>query len=448
MTTVSDALGLPPVEAIDYLRRRTAIPSRTYRDVWRDANARAFTVAGAATQALAADFQAEIVRAAETGSTLRDFEKTFDALVAKHGWAHSGSRDFRARVIYETNLSTAYAAGRYRQMVEPETLAAFPFWEYVHGGSKHPRHDHLSWNGVVLRCDDPWWDSHYPPNGWGCSCWVRPLSARALARRGKDGPDVAPPIEYRDWTNKTTGKVEQVPRGIDPGWNYNVGQAYVGTGPVKMPTDATLKVGRPLGARLPKPAASPLPAARPAAAPTRRADDELTTVIPPGRASGAPIPPQPAAAPEEVRRFGADVLSGAITDRDRSVIVAHIDDAMAGALETEVRAVELSAFRVAKVAGLAEQMGGVASTAHPEITPEMWGRLVELIERGEVYHAAGRYRQILVHGDIDGRSMMAIIRVASTPDGGERLIVPTYSQSGRRRFARLTRGMTLVRPGQ
>jgi len=33
----------------------------------------------------------------------------------------------------------------------------------------------------------------------------------------------APVIEYRDWENKRTGDVHQVPIGIDPGWDYNVG---------------------------------------------------------------------------------------------------------------------------------------------------------------------------------------------------------------------------------
>lgn len=239
MSFVARALSLPPAEAIDYLRAKTAVTSETYRDVWRDANARAFTVAGAATEALAADFHTEVLRAIEDGTTQRDFAGRFDELVAKHGWSHSGTRDFRARIIYETNLSTAYAAGRYRQMTEPETLAQYPYWEYVHSGAHHYRPEHKALSGLILRCDDPFWSTHYPPNGWGCGCWVRPLSARDLARRGKSGPDTAPVVEYRDWTNRKTGKVERVPVGIDPGWDYNVGQAYTGKA-VTMPADATL----------------------------------------------------------------------------------------------------------------------------------------------------------------------------------------------------------------
>lgn len=429
MTTVSEALGLPPVEAIDYLRTKTAIPSRTYRDVWRDANARAFTVAGSATQALAADFQAEIVKAAETGTTLREFSKTFDQIAAKHGWSHSGTRDFRAKVIYETNLSTAYAAGRYRQMVEPETLAAFPYWEYVHGGSKHPRHDHLSWNGLVLRCDDPWWSTHYPPNGWGCSCWVRPISARGLARRGKNGPDTAPAIEYRDWTNKTTGKVEQVPRGIDPGWDYNVGQAYLGTGPVKMPADATLRVGRPLGDRLPKPAAE---------------TDRPPGVVP----ASSSLEPAPITPPEGVQKFAADVLAGVIKEPRQKVVVGHIDDAIATALGTSATAVEVDAFRIMKVAGRAEEMGGLPSNRHPEVTPEWWGQLGELIATGEVILVpTDTYRQVVVFGSIGGKQRMVVVRAVDV-GGSDRVVIPSYSGSGQRRRDNKMQGARIIRAGK
>lgn len=432
MSTVSQALGLPPEEAIAYLRAKTAVTSETYLDVWRRANVKAFTVAGAATQALAQDFLDEITAAAETGSTQRDFAATFDSLVAKHGWSHSGSRDFRARIIYETNLSVAYSAGRYSQMVEPETLAQYPFWEYVHSGALHPRHEHKSWNGLVLRCDDPWWSTHYPPNGWGCGCWVRPVSARDLARYGKSGPDAAPPIEYRAWTNRKTGKVEQVPKGIDPGWDYNPGAEYSGrAGGVTMPAGAVLTPrSRTLGEALER--------ARRVTGGTAGSGAAGAAAVSVG--AGAP------AAPAEVRRFADAVLSGAIKDRERSVIVARLDDAVAEVLETAARDVELSAFRVMKVAGRAEEMGGLRSTAHPEITPEAWANVGEIIAHGEVWidDVPGPYRQVLVHGEAQGRTMMAIVRVVSTPDG-DRLIVPTYSQSGARRLRRLTRAAKRIR---
>ena len=162
--------------------------------MWNEAHSRSFMVAGAASQALVGDFRAAVARAIETGSTLADFRKAFDGIVEKHGWSYNGTPGWRSQIIYETNLSMAYSAGRYAQMIEPDTLQVFPYWQYQHTSSARPRPKHLAWVGTTLPHDDPWWATHYPPNGWRCRCSVRPVSAAGLARQGKSGPDTAPTV--------------------------------------------------------------------------------------------------------------------------------------------------------------------------------------------------------------------------------------------------------------
>ncbi|NIX75395.1 phage minor head protein [Microvirga terricola] len=226
MTTTIQALDLPFDEAIAFFREKMSVTSEHWTDIWQKANSRAFTVAGATTQALVDDFRREVAKALERGTTLQDFRQSFDDIVKRHGWEHVGKPGWRSRVIYETNLSMAYAAGRYEQMTEPTTLTMYPYWQYVHSGAKHPRQEHLSWNGLTLRADDPFWKTHYPPNGWNCGCRVRPLSAKGLERQGKLKPDVSPIIDTRPWTNPKTGQIVHVPVGIDPGFDYNPGDAW------------------------------------------------------------------------------------------------------------------------------------------------------------------------------------------------------------------------------
>ena len=242
MSGTEEGIALPFREAIRFFLGKVNQPTQHWTDVWQDGHSRSFMVAGAASDALLNDFRAEIARALEQGTTLADFRKAFDAIVARHGWAHNGSPGWRSRIIFETNLSTAYAAGRYAQQTEPDTLAAFPYWQYVHSGARDPRPQHLAWNGLVLRADDPFWRTHYPPNGWKCGCRVRPLSGRDLARQGKAGPDRAPDPNARPWTNPRTGAVEMVPDGIDPGFAYNPGQAWQGGRTPGIPADARLRV--------------------------------------------------------------------------------------------------------------------------------------------------------------------------------------------------------------
>lgn len=217
--------ALPFEEQIAYFRRKLNLPTAAWTDLWEAEHTRAFSVAGATSLELLDDLRTAVERAIAEGTTLATFRKEFDAIAVRYGWSYNGERGWRTRVILETNLRVSYQAGRYEQMTDPEMLKERPFWMYKHGDSVHPRAQHLAWDGLVLPFDDVWWHTHYPLNGWGCKCKVFALSHDDLRKLGKSKPDKAPPILWYPWTNPRTGEVIQVPKGIDPGWAYNVGEA-------------------------------------------------------------------------------------------------------------------------------------------------------------------------------------------------------------------------------
>lgn len=261
MTSTAEGIGLPFEEAISYFRGKVRMPADHWTGVWKEAHARAFMVAGATSDALLSDFQQAIQKALTQGTTLAEFRKDFDEIVKRHGWSYTEKHPgWRAQVIYETNLSTAFSAGRYVQQTEPATLAAFPYWIYRHSGNRHPRLMHLGWDGLTLRADDPWWDSHYPPNGWHCGCRVSISSEAGLRRMGKDGPDEAPPLGTKEWRNPKTGEVHQVPVGIDPGFDYNPGKAWKAGRAAELPVKS--EPLRPVGPPVPQPTDKQLDALR------------------------------------------------------------------------------------------------------------------------------------------------------------------------------------------
>ena len=217
---------------IDHFRRKLNLSTRAWTDIWQSQHDKAFVVAGAAGAELVGDLRRAVDAAIADGETLASFAKRFDEIVERHGWSYKGGRDWRARVIYETNLRTSYAAGRYDQMKEIAELR--PYWRYRHSHlSREPRPHHLRWDKLILRHDDPWWETHYPPNDWGCNCYVEALDEldmRELAaeRGGKTGPDEAPPIRAREVTVGAQGpspRTVQAPEGIGPGWAHAPGRS-------------------------------------------------------------------------------------------------------------------------------------------------------------------------------------------------------------------------------
>lgn len=221
--------ALPFLEAIQFLRRKLNLPTTGFRDLMGEKNDVAFAVAGAMKAGLLKDLRDAVDQALAEGTTLETFRAAFDEIVERYGWGYRGGRNWRTRIIYQTNLTTAHAAGRYRQMTDPDVQARRPYWRYRHGGSSEPREKHVQsppsgFNGLVLPADDPFWDTHYPPNGWGCSCFVETLSDADLEREGL-AVDAAPAVETYEHTNPITGEVEEVPQGIDPGWDYAPGRS-------------------------------------------------------------------------------------------------------------------------------------------------------------------------------------------------------------------------------
>lgn len=212
---------LPFAEAIDYFRAKVNLPTETWRDIWQGMHSRAFVVAQAAKSDLLSDLRSSIDRTLADGRTIADFRKDFDATVEKYGWWYRGGYGFRTRVIFDTNLSVAYAAGKYAQMTDPDILAVFPYWRYVTVGDSKVREEHRKWHNLLLRADDPWWKTHKPPNAFGCRCDVEPMT----------------PEEYDELKGKPTYSTAPAPGEADEGWRYSPGETAWGRPWAKRVTD-------------------------------------------------------------------------------------------------------------------------------------------------------------------------------------------------------------------
>lgn len=228
---------LEPAEAIAFFRAKGWEIAFDWRDVWAEENAKAFTVAKAMSRDLLEDIREAVDTALSEGQTLQQFSKDLaPRLFAKGWWGRKIMTDpqtgedkvvqlgspARLRTIYETNLRTSYMAGRWQRIERAK--AVMPFIRYVSVMDGREREQHGAWHGTILPVDDPWWDTHFPPCGWGCRCDGQPVNKRMIERRNWK---IEEPRQFpvRSYVNKRTGEVVKVERGIDPGWGYNVGKA-------------------------------------------------------------------------------------------------------------------------------------------------------------------------------------------------------------------------------
>lgn len=225
----------PAPEVTRFFDQKALKPAFHYRDVLPEEHAIAFTVAKAVKTEILADIRAAVSKAIKTGETLDQFRKELEPRLQALGWW--GRQDMtdpktgetlpvqlgsprRLKTIYWANTRTARAAGLWERAQRTKRVA--PYFLYRLGPSENHRPHHVSKAGTVLPVDHPFWDTWFPPNGWGCKCWIRQVGEDEARELG--GVSEPPEIPTRDMVNRRTGQVEHVPQGIDPGWTTNPGK--------------------------------------------------------------------------------------------------------------------------------------------------------------------------------------------------------------------------------
>jgi hypothetical protein len=225
----------PAPEVLTYLEGRGLANSFDWRDRYGADHAYAFTVAKATQVNVLTEIHGAVTKAIKEGLPFEAFKKDLAPKLKAMGWwgkrqqldpktgelvnAQLGSNR-RLKVIYWANTRTAYGAGKWERI--QRTKAALPYLVYRLGLASEHRPEHAAKENVILPVDDPFWSTWYPPNGWGCVCWVRQITEDEARSLG--GVTDPPEIKTRPWTNKRTGEVRQIPEGIDPGWETNPGK--------------------------------------------------------------------------------------------------------------------------------------------------------------------------------------------------------------------------------
>lgn len=237
-----DLEPLPHREAIEYLRSKGYSHELTrfdHLDQFREDHARNWVVAKAMQDDVSRAIREAVEEALAKGQTLADFQEGLAPQLQRMGWwgktlmedpvtgeteeVQLGSMR-RLRVIFDTNMRTAHAAGHWAAI--QRTKAAFPYLHYIQIQRPTKRHDHARFHDRIWRVDDPIWLKIYPPNGYFCGCTVIQRTEGWMRRNGRTVSETLD-LEEEEWTHKRSGEVYMIPRGIQPGFDTNPGAVWL-----------------------------------------------------------------------------------------------------------------------------------------------------------------------------------------------------------------------------
>lgn len=237
-------IGLPPEDTQRAFDARGELRTTArWHEMWQEEHARAFTVAHLARLDLLDDIRNSLADVLANGGTFADWQRNIVPTLAHAGWwgrvedaSLTGTEDpiivgpRRIGNIYRTNMRVSRAAGQWARIQDRKDVA--PYLAYFAIDDGHARPLHALWGGlqsghprIILRADDPTWDWLYPPNDWGCRCYVLQLTEEDLRRRGWTLSQPPTKGDVSVFWRAGSPTPEAVPEGIGAGWAYNAGKA-------------------------------------------------------------------------------------------------------------------------------------------------------------------------------------------------------------------------------
>lgn len=183
-----------PTAVYEYLKSKKPEAHFDYDEIVHDAHKKAFTIAKMTNLDLLKDMQSSLTKAFKDGIGFDEWKNSVKPMLAKKGWLgnikvkdpktgeekeiYVGNR--RLRTIFNTNMRTAYAKARY----ESQMQSLGEYFRYTAVLDGRTREAHRKLHGKTLPKTDKFWDTNYPPNGWGCRCKVQVLTEAECVARG------------------------------------------------------------------------------------------------------------------------------------------------------------------------------------------------------------------------------------------------------------------------
>ena len=191
MTTRLTIETFPNEAAADYIRGKAVADPKNFGNLPAQLKQRAFTVAGVEQLDALQRIRDAIAKLPE-GASWDEAKKEIASEMSPFTGGDMKAARAKAEHTLRIHGFQAYAVARHQEQME--TIDVFPYWKYVTVGDARVRPAHAALDGKVLRADDAWWQTHYPPWDWGCRCIVEQLDEEdAMAAGVTDGKQMPTP---------------------------------------------------------------------------------------------------------------------------------------------------------------------------------------------------------------------------------------------------------------
>jgi SPP1 gp7 family putative phage head morphogenesis protein len=190
LAAVANVEGLPavpfPQAVADVLARDARLATSAAEVAEAYGTTHAFAVAKATQLKVTSRVQKAVARAIDTGLETESIISSITKVAKEAGEEMADWSRSYAETVWRTNMSTAYSAGRFRQMADP--AVAYAIGGLMFDGPTSPstgtRPNHAAAVGLIGAADDPGWQVIAPPLGYNCRHSLSLISWGDCKRRG------------------------------------------------------------------------------------------------------------------------------------------------------------------------------------------------------------------------------------------------------------------------
>lgn len=169
MTAKLSIETFPNEAAADYIRGKAVADPKNFGKLPDQLKQRAFAVAGIEELDAVRKIRDAVAKLPQ-GANWDEAKKKIAEVMSTYTGGDMKAAKARAEHTLRIQGFQAYAVARHQQQMS--TVGSHPYWMYETVGDNRVRAGHAALDGKVLRADDPWWKTHYPPWDWGCRCVV------------------------------------------------------------------------------------------------------------------------------------------------------------------------------------------------------------------------------------------------------------------------------------